>query len=586
MAHEELLQTMRKNFHASVNAEQDMRTRGKKSQAFFAGDQWAEEDRRIREEEGRHCFAFDKLSKHVYQLSGDMRQNMPEQRAIPVQNAGFDEAQIMNEMIRYIERNGAEDAKQMAALNQLSTGIGFWWYSIEDSKHEPNAREIVVKRVPNRFSVYLDQSSDWYTYEDGKYAFISEILTKKEFKEQYPQAKPISFESALGDYPIEWHEEGNVRVALYFYKEKKKVTIVKVFNPFTNEVQNLKLKGVLTMESLTRAGLQVIDSEDKDLDRIMWCKVSGVEVLEGPEEFPGELIPIVPVIGHEMFVDSIRSNRSLIESAIAAQEAYNYGTTKMIERVALEPIAPYVGTNMQISENPEEWQNANRNPNAILTYKFDPQAPGPPQRQFPPAASSALIQLAAQADNDIRDIIGRGLASLGQAQKERTGAAIEASKRGSDVTTFTFFSNFLKSDVYGGRILLGMIPEVYDNERVIRIYGNDNQLFDLTINEVVRDPFTGEEVVYNDLSQGKYDYMPVSTIGQLTKRLEMKQALIDVMTIAPEARGAFLPAYIEVADFPNKEAIKQILEQIQQQQQELPAEQRGAKPQTRQAITQ
>jgi hypothetical protein len=259
----------------------------------------------------------------------------------------------------------------------------------------------------------------------------------------------------------------------------------------------------------------------------------------------------------------------------------------MIERIALEPIAPYVGTNVQVSENPEDWQNANRSNTAILTYKHDPQAPGPPQRTFPPAASSALVGLSVQADNDIRDIIGRGLASLGQARQERTGAAIEASKRGSDITTYTFFSNFLKSTVFGGRILLSMIPEVYDNERVIRIYGTDNQLLDLTINEVVRDPITGEEIVYNDLSQGKYDYVPISTIGQLTKRLEMKQGLIDVMTIAPEARPAFMPSYVEVSDFPNKEEIKQTLTQLQQQQQQQsPIEQKGAPPQSRQAIVQ
>jgi hypothetical protein len=203
--------------------------------------------------------------------------------------------------------------------------------------------------------------------------------------------------------------------------------------------------------------------------------------------------------------------------------------------------------------------------------------------------STALLTLAAQADNDIRDIIGRGLASLGQAQKERTGAAIEASKRSSDVTTYTFFSNFLKSALYGGKIMLSMIPEVYDNERVIRIVGDDNQLLDLTINEVVRDPATGDEVVFNDLTQGKYDYMPVSTIGQLTKRLEVKQGLIDIMTIAPEKRDAFLPEYVDVSDIPNKAAVKQKLQQLEQQQQQaLQAEQqqKGAPPQSRQAIVQ
>jgi hypothetical protein len=589
-SNDELLNTMRKDFHAAVSAEQDLRNRGKKSFDFFAGEQWSEEDKRVRDEENRPYFVFDKLSKFVYQLSGDMRQNMPESKTIPVQGAGFDEAQIMNEMLKYIDRESdAEDAKQMAALSQLNSGMGFWWYTVEDSKFEPNSKEIRVKRVSNRFTIYLDQRSNTYTYEDGRFAFISEMLPKKEFKEQYPSAKPIDFETALGDYDLDWHEDGKVRIAIYFYKKKKKIKIVKLFNPFTGEIHNTKIKGEVTEESLRKAGLVIVDSEEKELDQIMWCKVSGAEILEGPEVFPGEYIPIVPVIGHEIFKDGVRSNRSLIDSAIPAQEAYNYSTTKTIEISALQPLAPFVGTDKQVSNNPEVWANANRQNNAILTYTPDPLAPGPPQRQFPPQVSSALLSLSAQADSDIRDIIGRGLASLGQAQRERTGAAIEASKRSSDITTYTFFSNFLKSTVFGGRIALSMIPEVYDNERVIRIYGNDNQIADLTINETVRDPITGDEVIYNDLTQGKYDYVPISTIGQLTKRLEMKQALIDVMTIAPEMREAFIEEFVEVSDLPNKERIKQLLNQkVQQlqQQQATQAGQRGAPPQPRQAIVQ
>lgn len=588
LEHTELLEAMRKNFHASVGAEQNMRAKGKRSRDFFMGKQWSDEDMRVRDEDGRPYYTFDKLSKFVYQLSGDMRQNMPSLKVIPVQNAGFDEAQIMNEIIRYIERDTAEDAKQTAALNQLNSGLGFWWYSVEDSKFEPNSKEIVVKKVPNRFTVYLDQNSKLYTYEDGEYGFISEMLTKKEFNKEYPDAEEISFETALGDYSNDWHEDQSVRVVLYFYKEKKKATIAKIHNPLTRQTHNVKLTDELTETAIKRAGFIIVDSEEKELDRIMWIKASGVEVLEGPEEFPGDYIPIVPVIGHEAFDDDrgVRDNKSLIEAAIPAQEAYNYSTTKMIETIALAPLSPYIGTNLQVSQNPEDWQDANRRNMAILTYKPDPLSPGPPKRQLPPQASPALLTLAAQADNDIRDIIGRGLASLGQAQKERTGAAIQASATKSDVTTYTFFSNFLKSVQFGGRILLSMIPEVYNNERIIRIYGNDNELFDLTINEVVRDVITGEEIVYNDLTQGKYDYMPVSTIGQLTKRLEMKQGLIDIMTIAPEKRDAFLTEYVDVADMPNKEVIKQKLQQLAQQPVQPEQRQKGAPPQSRQAIVQ
>jgi hypothetical protein len=587
-----LLKDIRENLRNAINSEDLIRESALRSSQFIDGDQWREEDKSLRDEEGRPYYTFNKLRKVIKQLSGDIRQNMPSLKVIPVQNAGYEESQVMNEMIRYIERNSnAEDAYRVAAEQQLDGGYGFWLIDFEDSTFEPNAKEIKIRRISNRFTVYLDHKSNTYTYEDARWGFITELIPKKEFKEQYPNAVMQGVDSTVGDYDLDWYEEEHVRVAVYYYKVKKKVTIVKIFNPFNGELYNTELTEEFTQNSIKRAGLILVDSEEKELDKVMWCKASGEEILEEPQPFPCEYIPIVPVFGYEQNNQGRRIYRAVTYDAEAAQEAYNYTTTKAIERISLAPLAPYIGTDVQIKGKEEMWTNANRRNYAVLTYNNDPLASGPPKRNFPEPVSPALIQQAAISDNDINDIIGRGLASFGLANKERTGAAIEAQKRSSDVTTYTFFSNFLMSMQYSGRILLSMIPQIYDNERVIRIFGDDNQLQEMHINKVVRDLNTGEEIIINDLSKGKYDYIPVSTIGQLTKRLEMKQALIDVMTIAPEFRPAFVEAYVDVSDIPNKNEVLETIRTIKQQQaaaaaNEQQQRQRGSSPQPRQAIVQ
>jgi hypothetical protein len=587
-----LLKDIQKNFRAAINSEQAIRASALRSSQFIDGDQWREEDKAIRDDEGRPYYTFNKLRKVVKQLSGDIRQNMPSLKVIPVQNAGYEESQIMNEMIRYIERtSNADDAYRVAAEQQLDGGYGFWLIDFEDSTFEPNAKEIKIRRISNRFTVYLDQKSNTYTYEDARWGFITELVPEEEFKEKYPKAVLNGVESTVGDYEIDWYEEEHIRIAIYYYKVKKKVTVVKIFNPFNGELYNAELTEEFTEKSIKRAGLILVDSEEKELDKVMWCKASGSEILEDPQPFPCEYIPIVPTFGYEQNNQGKRVYRAVTYDAEAAQEAYNYTTTKAIERTALSPLAPFIGTDQQFKGKEEMWTNANRRNYAALIYNFDPNAPGPPQRNFPPPISQALIQQAAISDNDINDIIGRGLASFGLANRERTGAAIEAQKRSSDVTTYTFFSNFLMSMQYSGRILLSMIPQIYDNERVIRIFGDDNQVRELQINKVVRDLRTGEEIIINDLSKGKYDYIPISTIGQLTKRLEMKQALIDVMTIAPEFRPAFIEAFVDASDIPNKESVLETIRTIKQQQAEAATneqqqKQRGSSPQPRQAIVQ
>lgn len=558
---------IQRNFRESVGAEQDMRDSGVKSMRMVDGDQWYAEDKEERKESGDHCQEINLLRKIVKQVSSNMRQNMPRYEVLPVQNAGYDESQVMEEMIRYVERiSNADDAYQTASSQQLSSGVGYWWITFEPSRWEPNSKEIKITRISNRFTVYLDQNANTYTYEDGKYAFITEMLTKKEYEEEYPSAAPIDFENALGDYYRDWHEDKKIRVAIYFYKEKKMVTQVRALHQLTGETMVINLADEeVTEGALKRQGFIILESEEKEVDKIMWTKVSGAEVLEEAREFPGDYIPIVPVFGYEENLEGERVYRALTYDAESSQESYNYSMSAMLQRTALEPKPKYVGTATQFEDNPDEWANMNRNNNAAIAYKPDPEAPGPPQRQFPPQISPALIQQAAQAASDIHSTLGVGLASFGLATRERTGAAIEAQKKSSDVTVYEFFSNFMKSMQFSGRILLSMIPKVYDNERVIRIYGDDNELLDLQINTTVLNPVTLEVEEYNDLSKGRYDYMPVSSIGHLTKRLEMKQALLDIMTIAPELRQAFVESFVEVSDFPNKGQILTDIKQLKQQ---------------------
>lgn len=570
--------TMMKNFRASSSAEQTMRESGVNSIRMVDGDQWGEEDRAERKENGDHIEEINLLRKISKQVASNIRQNIPRYEVFPVQNAGFDEAMVMEEMLRYIERiSNAEDAYQTAANQQVSSGIGYWWVTYEPSKWEPNGKEIKIKRVSNRFTVYLDQNANTYTYEDGKYAFITELIPKAEFEEQYPGVEIADFESTLGDYNRDWHEEGSVRVALYFYKEPKTKTLIKIRNPITGETSVFYLEDEdVTEDTLKTQGFEIVDKEEREAEIVMWLKAVGKTILEEPREFPCEYIPIVPVLGYEENLEGERVYRALTYDAEAPQRIYNYVQSAILQRTALEPKPKFFATPAQIKNYITDYENMNRTNSPVLLYNPDPEAPGPPTRQYPPQISPALVQQAAQAAADIHATAGVGLASFGLAVRERTGAAIAEQKKSSDVTVYEFFSNFMKSMQFSGRIILSMIPRVYDNERVIRIYGDDNQPLDLTINTRAINPITLEEEEYNDLSKGRYDYMPVSTIGHLTKRLEMKQALLDIMTIAPELRIAFVEPFVEVGDFPNKQQILKDIRQAKEQFQQAAQVPEGA----------
>jgi len=158
-------------------------------------------------------------------------------------------------------------------------------------------QDIKMAAIPNRFTVFMDQTAKKHTYEDGKFAFISETISLKEFKQRFPDEKPLDFGDGdnEGEQYEGWAEDEKVRIAEYFYKEPFVKELVQLA---TGEVVELK-KG-LTVEELAVQGYQVVKQRKAHSYRVLWSLISGNKILEGPVVLPGKYIPIVPVLGNEV----------------------------------------------------------------------------------------------------------------------------------------------------------------------------------------------------------------------------------------------------------------------------------------------
>ncbi len=69
-----------------------------------------------------------------------------------------------------------------------------------------------------------------------------------------------------------------------------------------------------------------------------------------------------------------------------------------------------------------------------------------------------------------------------------------------------------------GEILVDAIPKYYDAERSIRILGADLAEKYVQINHPVMDPKTGQMVIENDLTRGRYDVTVTSGKSYDTRR--------------------------------------------------------------------
>jgi hypothetical protein len=561
------LATAKKRFNTSYAAERDNRSAARKSLEYALGNQWTDEERRQREKDGKVVMVSNKLGKIVKRIVGDMRQNMPRCKTVPARLEAYNGAEIIDEIIRNIERvSDAEDVYQDGAEQAVNSGYGYWRIvtdyendnvAIDDSvSGSVFDQQILLKRIPNKFTVYFDQTAEKYTYADAQYAFLSEVISLEEYKARYP-GKPIPKQdmfSSAGDADEKWFLDKQVRLAEYFYKKRvtKKVGLFK--NNITGDMFERELNSELNRGALEDSGYELVKQRKIKTHKVMWSMISGSDIVEAPREFPSKYIPIVPILGNEANLDGKRIFHSAIQAGLDPQKAYNYILSKDIERIALSPNTPYLVTPTMIKKNPQQWANLHKKNYPYVIFEPDPQVGGPIKIQ-PIQASSGTIQHLAIAENDIREGTGASQAFFGEKSNERTGVAISKRSLAASTTVFTFASNFLKSIIYTGKILIDMIPRIYDTDRAVRIMGEKGNLYDLFINRTVADINTLELVTINDLHHGEYDYVATAGISFMTKLQELRAEIREIIAIAPQYAGILLPMFIDMGEFPDKDKI-------------------------------
>jgi predicted NBD/HSP70 family sugar kinase len=122
-------------------------------------------------------------------------------------------------------------------------------------------------------------------------------------------------------------------------------------------------------------------------------------------------------------------------------------------------------------------------------------------------------------------------ASLGAQGNETSGRAILARQQEGDTATFAWIDNLARSIQHAGKILVDMIPRVYDTERVVRILGEDEADKMVPINTT--DPQTGQLI--NDITVGKYDVAITVGASYQTKRLETADSMMQFVQAFPQA---------------------------------------------------
>jgi hypothetical protein len=552
------------------------------------GFQWPDSVRKNREIDDRPCLTINKTKQHCFQVINDAKQNKPAIHVHPVNNgATVEAAKLLDGIVRHVEYNSeAQTAYDTATEHQVMGGIGYWRVTTDYASEDSFDQEIYIRRVKDPMSVYLDPDIREADGSDATFGFIFDDLTKDEFEAKYGEdaAKTINF-------PIEggtsWIKPDHIRIAEYFRKVPANTELMAVpmeildardetgqpIVPPEAADKIIRNKGIALKSDFAEAHWQLLDDAPGTKKRtveqykVKWYLLAGDGTILDEADWPGKYIPIVRVVGEEVIIDGKLERKGHTRALKDPQRMYNYWSSSATEQVALQSKTPYVGSARAFEGYEDYWATANNTNRAYLPYndidETGQAAIERPQRAEPPVMAQAYMQGLQIAANEMMMVSGQYQAVMGQQSNETSGVAINERQRQGDNATYHYIDNLARAIRFTGRIILDLIPHIYDTERVMRILGEDGVEDFIHINpdqqaamqqqqqQVQKEGQIKQEVRYIlNPKIGKYDVVVDIGPSYSTRRQEAFQNLSQIMAHNPQLMQMAGDLLFKAADFP------------------------------------
>lgn len=538
---------------------------------FRDGEQYSEDLKKSRN--GRPLLKYNQSETYISQVTGPGRRNRFAIQINPVDVAfdnqpkvssiagtqDYDLSNVYEGLIRQIEyQSSAEDAYDTALDHAAGSGFGFWRILTDYADDDGFDKEIYIRRIPNPLAVAIDLTEPGMCGEGSNYGFIWGWMARDEIKRRYGVDAAANAYEGVGVSTGNWYDGENCRIAEYFRRvtSKRKVVLLDSMERIDLGTESSKWKEHQAF--IESHGGKIREARTVDVKRVEWFKLCGCDVLEGPIAMPTRYIPIVMVAGRELNVDGKYKYRSVIRYAKDAMTAYGYRRNVVQDRLAMGALAPWVGPAEAFAGWENLWRNANAQPLGFLPYNQTDTKKNQldrPQRVDPPQIPTGDVQEAQASEADIKLTTGITSAALGQMSNERSGVAIRERKVEADDATFVFHDNLQKAIRHSARILLELIPAIYDNDRILRIRSAKGETDQVRVN--IEHPITGEK--FHDLGAAKFDLVVKAGGNYMSQREEFVDTVGQIISRSPETLQLLGDVFFENMDFPGAHEVAERL---------------------------
>ena len=519
---------------------------------------------------GKPCLTINVTAQHCNQIINAIRQNRPSAKISPVDGqADKKTALILGGMLRSIQAySNADTAHDIAAEHAVYGGEGFWRVLTEYESDDSFDQVICIKPLINPQLVYIDPDAIEPDRSDAKWGMIFEDLSKEQFREEYPDLDASSWvEDAQG-----WNKQDQVRRAEYFYCETEPDKLLKLADGTVlreSALQGVKRYGQMLV---TPDGQQMAIVAERETTRKVWywCKLVGGETEPVDKRvWPGQYLPIITVVGKEINVNGELVRKGIVRDLKDSGRMVNYSYSAAVETVALQNKVPYLASAEAIAGFEDIWGAANIENRAYLPFNerdMEGNALMMPQRQAPATMATAQVQMLQLSVEQMRASSGQQNANFGIRSEAASGVGIQRLKAQGEVATFHFPDNLARALKYEAKVIIDLIPKLYDTRRVVRILGMDGKEGAAVLDPEMNQPHAEiDESADSEVKEafnpsvGRYDVAIDTGPSYQTQRQEAADALTSLTQSNPQIMQVAGDIVMRSYDFPMAEELAQRL---------------------------
>ena len=529
------IEDLKKLHDKAYNNGKITRERAADDMVFYHITQWDENT--LGESSLGYKGEFNIIRKAGRQIIGDLRAN-PVQVDFQAKNEDDNESgDLVDGLYRSVDRlNSSVEAYDNANSECVVCGVGAWELFNEYESNQIGDENQVVRRRPlyeANNNVYWDPNAKAMDKSDADYVSVivpyskdgmeqlAEDLTGEEYSTDLS-----NFKSPEHSYTFPWVSGKNeVFYAVRFYHRVKiKDTVLRMADPFGQEMYVLKSSTDKIMDELLEDGYSIISEKKIKRDQITLYISNGDRILK-KYIVPCDYIPVVPQYGERAFVEGEEHYEGVTRLAKDPQRLRNFQMSYLADIVSRSPRPQPIFIPEQLQGFEDMYQD--NGADSFLPHLFQnfmdangnllPLGPvGQMPEQPVPSALIQSINLSREAVGDVAPAnVSQDIADV-----DLSGKAVAQLQARLDEQSIVYQQNRKFALRRDGEIFASMSKYVLDAPRTVTLTAPDGTRTNKQIMETVMDKETGEMVTLNDLTAVEFEVFSDIGPSYTTKKEE------------------------------------------------------------------